>query len=784
MGGSMQVRNKFRNYCTVAAMALVLGVGSVSFATLLGVLPGFPLLSYNATGVTTYNSVSNIFNITASPIAIRFSSSTPPRFVNPTGFPASETLSINIIVDESGALVGGIPGDDLLIRGEVDADGNGSIDYSGVLLTGEILQFGYENGAGISTTDFYDFRFVPTGGSLASFFTGKHIAVTTTSEASTFGNDFLVAFTGGAKGNVGPIDIPNHPPVCDAGLAYHTECAGGLTAVSLDGTQSHDEDNNPLIFSWTTDCPNATFDNANSSTPILTVDTSSGCDINCSVTLTVSDGIAAPVSCTATVNITDTNPPIPTCPANVVVECNQSTAPQNTGSATGADDCDPQPQVTYSDSVQAGACAEARTITRTWTVTDRCNNSASCQQTISVVDTTKPVITCPGDKTVTCQQGSTPSVTGTATATDNCNGAVTITYTDESVGANCPTIAMVKRTWKATDSCGNFATCCQTIKVTDNSAPTVTCPPNITIQCNQSTNPSVTGSATAFDTCDTTPTVTYTDTWECSTGCTKILKRKWKAKDDCGNTSSTCTQTITILDSTPPVITCPPDVNLICGWSTSCLKTGKATATDNCDSCPTVTYSDQVTGNCPKTIKRTWKAKDDCGNSSTCVQWIRCNPIPPCPHESDYWKNNCDEWPDDDVKLGDVTYNTTKINNLLRGKTPNGNAAQGDASVELAKQLIATKFSIENGSALQNIQSTINDADNYLKTKLPGSNPTGSSRNLALNLADKLENFNKSNPNGCDDEGDNDHNGHSNCRRFHSYSHCNQNHDHHSGCNW
>jgi hypothetical protein len=49
-----------------------------------------------------------------------------------------------------------------------------------------------------------------------------------------------------------------------------------------------------------------------------------------------------------------------------------------------------------------------------------------------------------------------------------------------------------------------------------------------------------------------------------------------------------------------------------------------ATATDNCDTNVAVTYTDQVSGTCPKTITRTWKATDDCGNYSTCVQTITC----------------------------------------------------------------------------------------------------------------------------------------------------------------
>ena len=38
-------------------------------------------------------------------------------------------------------LVGGVPGDDLVLIGDLDADGDFIVDFSGTLLTGEIISF-------------------------------------------------------------------------------------------------------------------------------------------------------------------------------------------------------------------------------------------------------------------------------------------------------------------------------------------------------------------------------------------------------------------------------------------------------------------------------------------------------------------------------------------------------------------------------------------------------------------------------------------------------------------
>src|SRR5207244_6291222 len=128
---------------------------------------------------------------------------------------------------------------------------------------------------------------------------------------------------------------------------------------------------------------------------------------------------------------------------------------------------------------------------------DCAGNSRSCHQTITVVDTTAPVITCPPDTTVQCNTSSEPIVTGSATATDNCDPTPTITHSDSTVPGSCPNTRVITRTWTATDCAGNSSSCVQTINVVDTTAPVITCPADATVQCNTSTETAATGSATA-----------------------------------------------------------------------------------------------------------------------------------------------------------------------------------------------------------------------------------------------------------------------------------------------
>jgi hypothetical protein len=208
-------------------------------------------------------------------------------------------------------------------------------------------------------------------------------------------------------------------------------------------------------------------------------------------------------TCVQTITIQDNTPPVITCPANITIQCNTSSAPgllQVLQQAT--DNCDASVIPTFTDVTVGGLCPQELTITRTWRATDDCGNSSSCAQIIFIDDSTPPVITCPPNITVQCNTSTATGVTGNATATDNCDGTPTIGFADVTVAGACPQERTITRTFTAIDDCGNSSTCTQTIFVDDSTPPNITCPPNVTIQCNTSSAPAATGSATATDICD------------------------------------------------------------------------------------------------------------------------------------------------------------------------------------------------------------------------------------------------------------------------------------------
>ena len=186
--------------------------------------------------------------------------------------------------------------------------------------------------------------------------------------------------------------VINQPPTCDANGPYTAECAGETTSVSLDGTGSSNPDGDPISYDWTTDCPGGSFDDDTSSTPTLSVDSSNGCNVTCNVSLTVTDVSGLAEMCETSVTIQDTVAPDITCPSESIIDCDESTDPDNTGGATATDDCDSNPTIDYSDVVIPDDCPNEETITRTWTATDYCGRINSCVQIINVVDTTPPEI--------------------------------------------------------------------------------------------------------------------------------------------------------------------------------------------------------------------------------------------------------------------------------------------------------------------------------------------------------------------------------------------------------
>lgn len=118
---------------------------------------------------------------------------------------------------------------------------------------------------------------------------------------------------------------------------------------------------------------------------------------------------------------------------------------------------------------------------------------------------------------------------------------------------------------------------------------TLNVPADRAVACGSPTVPSVTGQASASYSCNGAATVAYSDAIEagpCSSA--RVIVRTWTATTPCGTVTSGV-QRINVVDNLAPTVTAPADVTRECSDNSA---TGVATATDNCDGAPVVTFSD------------------------------------------------------------------------------------------------------------------------------------------------------------------------------------------------
>jgi len=334
-------------------------------------------------------------------------------------------------------------------------------------------------------------------------------------------------------------------------------------------------------------------------------------------TWTAKDACGNTTTGVQTITVVDTTAPVLSgVPPDTTVGSDSVPPPQN---VTVSDNSDLAIAIDFTEEKTPGGCADIYTLTRTWTATDACSNTAAATQVISVVDAAAPDITLPADVTLDCPADIDPLSTGQATALDTC-GEVILTYDDQEV-AGCGDTRTITRTWTAVDPSGNRTSADQIITVVDNTAPVITAPADVTLECASDTSTATTGLASVADTCGGT-ILSYSDSFTAGCGATGVITRTWTATDDCGNTA-TVDQIITLEDTSAPSLTTPADVTLEYPADTTPGNTGTATAADFCGTV-TISFEDATVPGCGNTevLTRTWTAVDACGNTTTGVQTI------------------------------------------------------------------------------------------------------------------------------------------------------------------
>ena len=100
-----------------------------------------------------------------------------------------------------------------------------------------------------------------------------------------------------------------------------------------------------------------------------------------------------------------------------------------------------------------GSCASSYSITRTWTATDACGNTATASQSITVRDNIAPAFAnVPQDISVSC--GTAEPTVINPTITDNCDATPRLSRQDRREKGTCVGSYKIIRIWTATDACG------------------------------------------------------------------------------------------------------------------------------------------------------------------------------------------------------------------------------------------------------------------------------------------------------------------------------------------
>jgi len=256
------------------------------------------------------------------------------------------------------------------------------------------------------------------------------------------------------------------------------------------------------------------------------------------------------------------------------------------------------------------------TVTRSWSSTDTCNNVASHTQVVTAFDNTPPTIffaDASASENNVHDDCANPTFSDVS-CDDNC-ACTGITSTLSSWTLGCDWV--YTKTWTASDAVGNTATLSQTFSYTDVTAPTFD---NLEADhANDRCSALTLVNPTASDNCGTADVVLLSDTpW----GPKHDFIRSFRITDYCGVTTDGVT-TVTLSDTSPPVITSPDDTSVTCADP---VPASSATFTDDCSALADVTMGNYTEVEEPacggtKLVIRTWTA-DDHYNTVTAVQTI------------------------------------------------------------------------------------------------------------------------------------------------------------------
>lgn len=335
------------------------------------------------------------------------------------------------------------------------------------------------------------------------------------------------------------------------------------------------------------------------------------------------------------INVVDQVSPVITCPPSITISTddNVCTATVTLDSATATDACSPFIDFTvstswggttygpYPDMKEGGYKVH-------YTAIDACLNSSTCTIDLTVKDQVPPKAIChfPVFSYLNGQGSDTIFVEDVdAGSLDNCTMIMgQIKYMGEpdslfrdSLLTDCSFISVdTMIILRVVDCWNNSAMCMAPLIVLDTLPPHLICPNDTILSCiAYQFYPDISPLATATDNCafDSLSYVDVEDIDPCHVG---TITRVFTAEDAGGNIVQ-CTQILTLIDTTAPVIIWPLDVTVDCTIPLDPINNGQPIVTDDC-ALLAAGFLDSVAvlPGCD-IIYRKWRVKDWCSDYDT-----------------------------------------------------------------------------------------------------------------------------------------------------------------------
>ena len=362
-------------------------------------------------------------------------------------------------------------------------------------------------------------------------------------------------------------------------------------------------------------------------------------------TVTITDECSNSTSYSQSISVVDTLAPellVSLPPQDITVDCDSDPSLFIVGEGEVSDNCTAfkDLMIEVNSSVEEGSNPYAYVLNYTVSIADGCGNTVNYGQTISVVDTSSPLLFTAKpfeDTTVSCESVPGPQFVGPSEVMDNCSPYELLSFDVDTtiISGSCPSNYSVVYVVTISDLAGNSTSYEQTVFVVDTSAPVFLASipvEDVTIGCESGPEPFIVGIGEVSDNCSPfNELLVEIDSSILEGNCSNNYHVNYvvTVTDACGNSTS-YDQTITVEDTlSPELLNNPPvsDITVSCESVPSPYLVGDSEVSDNCGSYQelSITVDTLITaGNCPNNyaITYTVTVTDECGNATSYGQTV------------------------------------------------------------------------------------------------------------------------------------------------------------------